>query len=173
LLAAAVQTTFAAQAPVSDDPAQAMDRVNKALLRRAIEARFATMFFGTITPAGGLRYCNAGHEPALCVSASGTKALSGGGPVLGLLPFASYDCMTVTLAPGDLIVVCSDGVTEARNRDDEEFGRDRVSALVGARHGAAPDTVLELLLRGVREFSQGAAQSDDVTALVVRYRGAS
>jgi phosphoserine phosphatase RsbU/P len=171
LLAAAVQTNFAAQAPISDNPAETMARVNKALLRRAIEARFATMFYGAITNDGSLSYCNAGQEPPLVVRASSIEWLEEGGPVLGLLAIATYAYATVQLYPGDLVVVCSDGVTEARNLANDEFGRDRLVDTLQARHGQKPDAVLEHLLAVVKQFSQGAAQADDITALILRYRG--
>jgi sigma-B regulation protein RsbU (phosphoserine phosphatase) len=172
LLAAAVQSNFAAHAPVSANPADAMARVNKALLRRAIEARFATMFYGAITDDGRLSYCNAGQEPPLVVRADGTMSwLEEGGPVLGLLTIATYAYETVQLAPGDLVVVCSDGVTEARNLAGDEFGRDRLVEALHGRHGIKPELALEHLLAVVRQFSQGAAQGDDITALILRYRG--
>jgi sigma-B regulation protein RsbU (phosphoserine phosphatase) len=94
-----------------------------------------------------------------------------GGPVLGLLSIATYEFDTVVLAPGDLVIVCSDGVTEARNRAGDEFGRDRLVEAVKARHGAKPEAVLESVISAVRLFSEGAAQADDVTAMVLRYRG--
>ena len=171
LLAAAVQTNFAAQAPISDNPAETMERVNKALLRRAIEARFATMFYGAITNDGALSYCNAGQEPPLVVRASSIEWLEEGGPVLGLLSIATYAYGTVQLHPGDLVVVCSDGVTEARNLANDEFGRDRLVEALHGRHGQKPDTALEHLLAVIKQFSQGAAQADDITALILRYRG--
>jgi serine phosphatase RsbU (regulator of sigma subunit) len=171
LLAAAVQSNFAAHAPVSANPAEAMARVNKALLRRAIEARFATMFYGAVTPDGQLSYCNAGQEPPLVVRADGMSWLEEGGPVLGLLSIATYAFETIPLQKGDLIVVCSDGVTEARNQAGDEFGRDRLVAAVRGRHGSKPDVVLEHLLEEVRQFAHGAAQADDITALILRYRG--
>jgi sigma-B regulation protein RsbU (phosphoserine phosphatase) len=171
LLAAAVQSNFAAHAPVSASPADAMARINKALLRRAIEARFATMFYGAITSDGNLSYSNAGQEPPLVIGANSTSWLEEGGPVLGLLGMATYAYATVPLQPGDLIVVCSDGVTEARNQAGDEFGRDRlVEALIG-RHGAKPEVALEQVLSAVKQFSQGAAQADDITLLILRYRG--
>ena len=171
LLAAAVQTNFAAQAPISDNPAETMERVNKALLRRAIEARFATMFYGAITNDGALSYCNAGQEPPLVVRASSIEWLEEGGPVLGLLSIATYAYGTVQLHAGDLVVVCSDGVTEARNLANDEFGRDRLVEALHGRHGQKPDTALEHLLAVIKQFSQGAAQADDITALILRYRG--
>ena len=171
LLAAAVQTNFAAQAPISDNPAETLERVNKALLRRAIEARFATMFYGAITRDGRLSYCNAGQEPPLVVRADSMEWLEEGGPVLGLLSIATYAFDTVPLNAGDLVVVCSDGVTEARNLANDEFGRDRLVEALTGRHGHKPDAVLEHLLAVVKQFSQGAAQADDITAMVFRYRG--
>ena len=77
----------------------------------------------------------------------------------------------VVLEPGDLVIVCSDGVTEARNRAGDEFGRDRLVDVVRKSHGAKPEVVLEHLIGAVKQFSEGAAQADDVTALVLRYRG--
>ena len=171
LLAAAVQTNFGAQAPVSDDPADTMTRINRALLRRAIEARFATMFHGSVLADGRLAYCNAGQEPPLVVRKSDVAWLEEGGPVLGLLSIATYECGTAVLGPGDLVVVCSDGVTEARNRAGDEFGRDRLVESMARSHGDKPELVLERLLEDVRKFSEGAAQADDITALVLRYRG--
>ena len=171
VLAVAVQTNFQAHAPISHDPAETLTRLNKALLRRAIEARFATMFYGALTSDGRLSYCNAGQEPPLVVRADSIEWLEEGGPVLGLLTIATYAYDTVPLYPGDLVVVCSDGVTEARNLANDEFGRDRLVETLKGRHGSKPDAVLEHLLAVVKQFSQGAAQADDITALVFRYRG--
>jgi serine phosphatase RsbU (regulator of sigma subunit) len=173
LLAAAVQSNFAAQAPVSRDPADMMARVNKALLRRAIEARFATMFYGALAPDGRLSYCNAGQEPPLVLRRNAVAWLEAGGPVLGLLSIATYEFEDVALEPGDVAVVCSDGVTEARNQAGDEFGRDRLVAAVRGCHGAKPEVVLEKLLAAVRQFADGAAQADDMTVLVMRYKGQS
>ena len=84
---------------------------------------------------------------------------------------ARYEYETVTLAPGDLVVVCSDGVTEARSVTNEEFGRDRLLDAVKKMHGVKPDTVLDQLLSAVNQFARGAPQADDITVLVFRYRG--
>jgi sigma-B regulation protein RsbU (phosphoserine phosphatase) len=91
--------------------------------------------------------------------------------VLGLLAVATYDFATVKLSPGDLIVISSDGVSEARNVAGDEFGRDRFVDAVRTLHGERPEAVLERLMSEVNRFAQGAAQADDITAMVVRYRG--
>jgi sigma-B regulation protein RsbU (phosphoserine phosphatase) len=171
LLAAVVQSNFGALAPVSRDPADMMARLNKALLRRAIDARFATMCYGVASPSGAFSYSNAGQEPPLVVAKDGIRWLETGGPVLGLIGSATYEYETVQLAPGDLVIVCSDGVTEARSVTNEEFGRDRLLDVLRGMHGAKPDTALDLLLSAVNQFAHGAPQADDITVLVFRYRG--
>lgn len=172
LLAAVVQATFAAQAPVSLDPADTMARINTALLRRAIAARFATMCYGVISPSGTFSYCNAGQEPPLVIRRHGVRTLETGGPVVGLLPFATYAYETLTLEQGDVVVIFSDGVTDARSMSSDEFGRDRILKAIQHCHGMPSDAVLDLLLSAVNEFAAGAPQMDDITALVFRYQGA-
>ena len=172
LLATVVQSLFAAQAAAVTDPADTLTRINQGLLRRAIQARFATMFYGVVSRDGALSYSCAGHEPPVLIRRGGVESLEAGGLVLGLFAHATYDVGLVQLEPGDIVVVCSDGVTEARAPDDDEFGRERLVASVQAAHGMEPGAALERLLQAVREFTSGAAQSDDLTALVLRYRGA-
>ena len=171
LLATAVQSNFVALAPISADPAEALTRINKALLRRAVEARFATMFYAVAYPDGRLRYCNAGQEPALVIGADRVEWLDIGGPVLGLLSLATYGAGEITLNPGEFIIIYSDGVSEARNVANDEFGRERLLEVALGCRGQKPDAILEALLGAVRVFSHGAAQADDITALVFRYRG--
>src|SRR5262249_5936247 len=90
LLAAAAQSHFVAQATLAGDPAQTIARINTALRRRMIEARFVTMFHGVLTGNGRLSYCNAGQEPPVVVGADGVAWLEAGGPILGLFSDASY-----------------------------------------------------------------------------------
>ena len=173
LLAAAVQSNFVAQAPVAADPADTMARLNRALLRRAVEARFATMFYGAVSPEGRLRYSNAGQEPPVLIRAGRVQALDVGGPVLGLLGNAVYDFATESLEPGDLVVVISDGISEAMNAAGDEFGHDRLVEVLKGMHGQNSETVLERLLAVVREFAGSEPQGDDITALVLGYSGRS
>ena len=171
LLAATVQSNFVAHAPIGGTPADTMARINKALLRRAIEARFATMFYGVVTREGQLHYCNAGQEPPLVLKAQGEEWLDIGGPVIGLLPIASYDYGTLSLSPGDLVIVCSDGVTEARSVTNEEFGQQRMLEALSALRGQKPEAALEGLVSAVKDFSRNAPQADDITVVVLRYKG--
>jgi serine phosphatase RsbU (regulator of sigma subunit) len=171
LLAAAVLGMFSAEATYQTGAAPLMTRLNRGLFRRAIEARFLTSFYGMLAPDGSLTYCNAGHNAPLLVTKSGIRRLETGGVVLGLFDTASYDEETLKLEPGDLIVLFSDGVTEAMNAEDEEFTDDRLIACANAHRGEAPQQVLDALLADVHAFCAGEAQSDDVTAVLVRYNG--
>jgi serine phosphatase RsbU (regulator of sigma subunit) len=172
LLAAAAQSHFVAQATNGGDPAQTVARINLALLRRVIEARFATMFHGVLTPAGQLSYCNAGHEPPVVVTEEGVTSLETGGPILGLFSDATYASGAIQLRPHNLVVICSDGVTEAVNVSGEEFGRMRLLDVIRQNRGKDVEPMLERVLEALRTFSHGAAQADDITVLVVGYRTA-
>jgi len=171
LMSAMMQGMFASHVSGLDAPAQAVKTMNKALCRRGLEARFVTLLLGSITPEGRLTYCNAGHNPPLVVGRSGLRLLETGGPVVGLLEFAPYEQETVQLDPGDIIVVFSDGVSEALDAEGEEFGDERLQQVVRESQHEPAATLVDRLISAVREFTRGAPQSDDITAMVVRYLG--
>jgi serine phosphatase RsbU (regulator of sigma subunit) len=171
ILATAVQSNFTAHAPLAADPADLMHRLNCALLRRSIDARFATMCFGVVLSDGRFRYSNAGQEPPLVWHVDNSiEWLEVGGPVLGLINEAHYNFGEVQLASGDVVVLFSDGVTEARNESGEEYGRDRLLSEFHPDSQRDADGMLEQLIRSVRSFAGSAPQADDITALVLRYR---
>jgi phosphoserine phosphatase RsbU/P len=170
LLTAVLQGVFSSQASSGSGPAMTLSRVNQALIRRSIESRFATALYGVIAPDGRLTYCNAGHNPPLLVRTDGAvERLEKGGLILGLFEHATFEEDTVVMKPGDLLITFSDGVTEALSVSGEEFGESRLLECVQALRGATVPELLEAILASVREFTIGAVQSDDVTALVLRY----
>src|SRR3954468_18124434 len=169
LLSAMMQGIFAAQAAASDTPSQTIARVNLALYKRGIESRFVTLMYGTLEPDGRLTYCNAGHNPPLIVGASGVRRLEVGGPIVGVFEGATYQEETVTLSPGDILIVFSDGVSEAMSASGDEYGEGRILATASSLPGAAPNDLLQAMFADVRAFTKGAPQSDDITALVLKY----
>jgi sigma-B regulation protein RsbU (phosphoserine phosphatase) len=171
LLSAMMQGVFAAQAASSDSPSQTITRVNLALYRRGIESRFVTLMYGVLSPDGQLTYCNAGHNPPLIVGKGGVRRLECGGPIVGLFEAAHFDEETVALSPGDWLIVFSDGVSEAMSAGNEEYGEGRILACVERSSALDPQQLLESLFSDVRAFTKGAAQSDDITAMVLRYGG--
>jgi phosphoserine phosphatase RsbU/P len=169
LLTAMLQGIFWTQTFAPVEPAMMMTRVNRALLARGIENRFATIFFAVLSPDGRLTYCNAGQNPPMLFGASGVRKLETGGMIVGLFPHASYEQEEVRLNAGDLLAVYSDGVSEALNPAGDEYGDPRIQDVISPNWLEPSDAVLQLLLRSVHEFAQDAPQNDDVTALIVRY----
>jgi sigma-B regulation protein RsbU (phosphoserine phosphatase) len=175
LLSAMMQGIFAAQAASSDSPSQTIRRVNMALYRRGIESRFVTLMYGVIAPDGRLTYCNAGHNPPLILSRSGSaptlRRLECGGPIVGLFETATFEEETVCLTAGDWLIVFSDGVSEAMSASGDEYGENRIVSCIEKHKSLEPRQLLESLFADVREFTRGAPQSDDITAMVLRYGG--
>jgi len=175
LLSAMMQGIFAAQAASNDSPSQTISRVNLALYRRGIESRFVTLMYGAMRPDGRLTYCNAGHNPPLIIPRAGTgqeiRRLECGGPIVGLFDSATFSEETVTLNAGDWLIVFSDGVSEAMSVSGDEYGEGRIISCVERNKTVEPRQLLEALFTDVREFTRGAPQSDDITAMVLRYGG--
>ena len=171
LLTAVLQGILAVHAYGGESPAVTIERVNQALARRAIEARFATMFYGVLTRDGVLRYCNAGHNPPAVVGASGCQRLDAGGLMVGAFKDAAFEDGAVRLAPGDTLFAFSDGITEAVDRGGEEFGDDRLIATVASATALEVSALVAMVLDRVRQFTGDAPQADDMTALALRYIG--
>lgn len=171
LLSALMQGMFSAQGGHSSGPAAFVSTANRVLCRRGIESRFVTLMVGVVSEDGCLTYTNAGHNPPFVVGPSGVRRLEDGGPVVGLLEFAPFSQASVQLQPGDMVVVFSDGVSEALNAAEEEFGDDRVLAALTASGGGTAQDVVTAMFEAVRQFTAGTAQGDDITAMVIRYLG--
>jgi len=171
LLGALVMGMFADQRTEARSPAGIVARINDALAARAIGARYVTLLCGQLTPDGRLTYCNAGHNPPLLSGEHGVRRLETGGPPAGMFDDARYNEDTVTLAAGDRLVVYTDGLSEARNLAGEEFGEHRILAAAQACPDDDPARLLAALAHEVQSFSAGAIQDDDITALVIVYRG--
>jgi phosphoserine phosphatase RsbU/P len=145
--------------------------VNRLFHESSAPERYATIFFGTYEDATRrLRYVNCGHNPPLLLRADGeVEWLAATATVLGL--FDTWDCAVgeTRLDSGDTLIIYSDGVTEARNDQGEEFGQDRLlEATLNLNHLGA-SSLLETLVPRVRQFC-GYEQDDDLTLLVIRAR---
>ena len=171
LLTAVIQGVFRALASLGMPPSQTLSGVNQAIIARAIESRFCTAFYAVVTPGGQLVSCNAGHNPPMVFTKTGVRRLEKGGLILGMFEHTAFEQDVITLEPGDILVVFSDGVTEAFSVSGEEYGEDRLHACIESAAGKSPQEMLDGLFLSVREFSRGADQSDDITALVLRYDG--
>jgi sigma-B regulation protein RsbU (phosphoserine phosphatase) len=163
---------LASRASRAPDLSRLASEINAFLLSRPGTERFVSLFFGVLDESGLFSFVNAGHNPPLRVTAGGdVELLRAGGLVLGVLEDASYEAREIRLSPGDLLVLYSDGVTEARSQEHGLFGLDRLrdAALVSRRH-SAPE-VHNRILEEVAAFTRGALQADDITLMAVKYSG--
>ena len=170
LLGAMLQGSLTAQAFASVGPAATMSAVNTALVRRGIQGRFVTLFYGVLFPDGRLTYCNAGHNAPMLVTGGDVQRLETGGMVLGIFDSAAFEEASVMLQSGDFLVTFSDGVSEALSEEGEEYGDDRLLGSIADMTASEVEPRLKHVLENVSAFTAGAAQSDDVTAMIVGYR---
>jgi serine phosphatase RsbU (regulator of sigma subunit) len=173
LLAAAVQARLQAiTARGAESPAAIMTELNR-LTAGTIEAnRFATVFFGAFdAESSSLTYANAGHPPPIVLSAEGNvRMLDVTGAVVGWSASAAFEQRSVTLAPGDVLAVYSDGLSEATAPDGRELGIEGLIAIL-RRHASLPARqIVEAALADVRGFCAGAAAGDDRTLVVSKVR---
>ncbi|MCX6552998.1 MAG: PP2C family protein-serine/threonine phosphatase, partial [Acidobacteria bacterium] len=169
LLTAAAQAMFTVESSEAAGPADMLAKINAGLKRRNVESKFVTMFFGILDQEGRLTYSNGGHNPPVLVRKDSVARLETGGMILGMFDFARYDQESLILEPGDALVVFSDGISEAPNLADEEYGDDRLIACLEANRGATPAAMRDALVVSARAFCNGAMQSDDMTVLIIRY----
>ena len=147
-------------------------QMNRLLWEHASKERYASLFWGYYDAgaegeSGVLRYVNAGHPPPLLVRDGAAYRLETGGPVLGLLPEASYEQGSASFGEGDLLVLYSDGIIESANEHGEEFGIERLAEMVAAAGDMPVSQLHQLILDAVREFSGGVI-ADDRTLLIIR-----
>jgi phosphoserine phosphatase RsbU/P len=154
------------------DPVQVFNHLNQFLCDRAAGGRCATMFFGLLNPAGTLEFVSAGHpSPLLLRGGEVSELYSTGSFPIGLVPIASYTSSRVQLSPGDTMLLYTDGVTEAEDRERNLFQDVRLKEVLAPHQNSSLKDVVDGVLSAIETFTDGASQSDDVTLLAVRYRG--
>jgi serine phosphatase RsbU (regulator of sigma subunit) len=146
--------------------------LNECLLTRSLAGRFVTAFVATLDSRGRLHYSNGGHTLPLWIRTDGrVMELAEGGPLLGVFAKPSYSQGSVQLTAGDLLVLYTDGVTEAENTSGDRYGTTRLVDWAGHQSGRSPSEVRDSLIGTVGDFCAGKRRGDDRSVLVVRYRG--
>jgi sigma-B regulation protein RsbU (phosphoserine phosphatase) len=170
LLVSTVHSAVHLQIDEAKDVADLVSRIDRHLRRFAATRKFLTLFFGLFEPdTGRFRYVSAGHNPALLARAQGPLLrLESTGVPVGMLPNASWREESVELSPGDLLCVYTDGVTEAVNDRDEEFGLDRLAEIVTRGASRPARELCDEVLAAVADFARGMPQYDDQTLLLLR-----
>lgn len=174
LLMSSLQARVQVLADEPGDLANLIGRLNTSVARTCPGNRFVTFFLCALDPAGGvLNYVNAGHNPPYLLrgaggSGSAIEELTVGGPVLGILPGARYQSAAVDFRPGDILVMFSDGVTEALSPSREEYGEARLLAVLEESRGRTAAELVNAVRESVEQFMGDAPAADDITLVVAR-----
>jgi len=169
LLMASVGNLLRAQDAASGSLPEMLQRINHQLRAPAQEARYCSLFYGVYDDASRrLMYVNAGHTPPLLLTEEEAQFLDSTGPVLGLLPKVAHQARTITLQPGSILLIYSDGVVEARNSRGEDYGRDRLTLAVAAAREADAERLLARVLADIRDFEGGGPLEDDQTLVLLK-----
>jgi sigma-B regulation protein RsbU (phosphoserine phosphatase) len=168
LLMSNIQATVRAFARIATGPADICGQLNRIVVDNVSAGKFITFFYGVIdVKSGRLWYTNAGHLPPILIGANGlTEQLTDGGTVLGVIPDLTYAETERPIGPGDRLVLFTDGITEASNVDDEQFGFDRLLNVVLNNSRLPSSQILEEILRSVSDFT-GRGLQDDATLMIV------
>ena len=174
LLATLLQGVFFTTAAMDIPICDIFSSVNAYLCERTLESRYATVFYGVLGPDGSFEYVNAGHVPPLVRRSVGElESLASQNLPVGLFAEAEYQSARTVLSTSDWIVIYTDGVSEATNKRNELFDEHRLRRIVEEFLGQTVEEMADAIREGVRAFTEGAPQSDDITTLIIQYRGHS
>lgn len=170
LLMSSLHAAVHAQISATSSIPHTVSSVNKYLAENTPTNRFVTLFIGELDPeTGKLIYINAGHNPPLLCRADGTiTQLDSGGLPLGLMEMAQYESGELTLGQGDILVVYSDGVSEATNEAENEYGLERLEQVIRTHRGASAAGLRDKIESSLSSFTMNAPAADDVTLLIVK-----
>ncbi len=163
----ALQVQFTSNLPLTE----VVTSLNKALVQRSASNRFITLFCATLDPDGHFTYINAGHNLPILARATGeTETLTTKSVLLGAFDFVEYKPRQTRLAPGDVVVMYTDGVTEAVNADNQMFGDERLEKLVKQSVSLSAEEIKRRILDEVLSFTAGLPQGDDITLIVLKVK---
>ena len=153
-------------------PQEVLKRVNRLLCDKSLPFQFVTLFLFLLSPNGIGQFISAGHNPAyLFRSATGEiEHLVSDAHFLGMFDFASYPSRMLHLDKGDILVVYSDGLTDAQNQQEEMFGEERLLKIIQQEAPSGSHALEQRFLKAIEEFTQGTPQTDDITFVVVEKR---
>ncbi len=169
LLMSAIRSVLRTLAREGDDLPTVLSKVNRQLCHDGLVSDFATLVYGVFSADGRMfQYSNAGHVPPLLLRDGTMHELTVGGPVIGVDPAAEFEIETISVRPDDVLVLATDGITEAMSFSGETFGRQRLAASVYRHCESDARSIARQILWDVRRFVGLAEQSDDITLLVVK-----
>jgi sigma-B regulation protein RsbU (phosphoserine phosphatase) len=170
MLMSNIQATLRANILSGSNSTETIKNANTLLYQNTDSTKFVTLFLGIINiESNEIKYCNAGHNNPFHLDKSNQlKELDVGGLILGFQTDSSYMEGNIPFHPEDTLVVFSDGITEAMNVNDEEFGEDRLTELITKHKSEDVYKMIDKIMDAVNAFSNGIAQSDDMTLMIIK-----
>jgi sigma-B regulation protein RsbU (phosphoserine phosphatase) len=168
LLMAHLNASFRSLIQVGLPLTEIIARQNRMLLETNLPSHYATLVLGRAEASGRLEICNAGHCPPLVARRGGVEALAATGYPIGMVGDRSYTMLEQQLAPGDSLLLYTDGFVEAHNGGTEEFGQARLTEVLAKHRDAPPRGLADACIRELRGFLQGGATHDDLSLMVIR-----
>lgn len=168
VLMAHLHATFRTLVPLALPLDEMVARASRLFCDSALPSHFATLVCGRASRSGEVEICNAGHVPPLVARRGEVARVASTGIPIGMFCDARFSVGTVRLAPGETILLYTDGLNEARNEAGQEYGIDRLSRLLGEHGALAPSDLLAACLRDLRTFRAGAPKTDDLTLMAIR-----
>lgn len=158
---------------LGQEPAKVFTHINRFLCDHSNVGRYATLFFGILERSGRLEFINAGHpSPLLLRNGRAESAFPASSFPVGLIPEAEFTSATINLEAGDTLVLFSDGITEAMDPEETEFGSSRLKEILNGHVNSPVEELQRVILSAVETFTRGARQADDLTLLLVKYLAA-
>jgi phosphoserine phosphatase RsbU/P len=147
---------------------QVVERANRVFCESTMANHYATLVCGKLAPAGGLEVCNAGHCPPIHVHDGRATLVDPTSVPVGLFCVKEYPTRHIDMASGDVLLLYTDGVSEAFDRDGGEYGADRLASVVQAHASDTAQALVAACMRDLEQFRGGAKRTDDVTLMAIR-----
>jgi len=169
MLMANLQATLRGQALTQKNVSDNIKNSNLLLFNSTAENRFATLFYGELDFVNHtITYCNAGHDAPISILQNKIIRLTEGGLLMGCFDFAEFEQVSKKIEPGECLLIYSDGVTEAMNSTNEEFGEEKLLSLLKSNMNLSAKELIDKIVSEVKIHSSKVEQSDDITLMVIK-----
>jgi phosphoserine phosphatase RsbU/P len=167
MLMAHLHAMFRALVPAGLPLPALLERASRVFCESTLPMHYATLVCGRATPDGYIEICNAGHPPPLLIRSGAVEPLSAHGLPIGMFCGAQFTMSRLMLAPGDNLLIYTDGVLDAEDRDEGNYGSDRLNAVASRAHRLAPPTLVQACVTDLAAHVAGRAYPDDVTLMAI------
>jgi len=170
LLVAQIQATLHSEVGDGKDISKVLYNLNRYVAESTSSEKYATLFYGEFNPEScEFNYSNAGHNHPILIRADGShRFLSEGGTIIGAFSGMQFEKKIIKLEPDDLLIFYTDGLSEAMNENDEEYGENRIKQIVIEKHDCNAEEILQAILQDMKKFDKSEPPRDDTTIIILK-----